>query len=161
NRVRNNETVLAIVNQIRPVYVDFLIPEEQFPAVQREMKNGQLTVIAAVPGKPNGASPGKLVFVDNAVDMVTEMIPFRARFPNAEETLWPGETINVTLTLGTLTNAVVVPSSSVQFGPTGPHLFVVSPDLVVEQRPVVICDRIGGETVLKSGVEAGERVIRS
>ena len=52
NSVRNYETVLAVVNQTRPTYVDFLVPEEQLPALQERMKNGVLDVTATIPGKP-------------------------------------------------------------------------------------------------------------
>src|SRR6185369_12683388 len=104
NSVKSEETTLAVVNQTRPTYADFLVPEEQLPAIQEQMKNGQLNVNAMIPGKPGKSAPGKLLFVDNAADPDTAMVALRARFANDDETLWPGETVEVTLTLATLTN---------------------------------------------------------
>lgn len=159
NSVRSYETVLAVVNQTRPTYVDFLVPEEQLPPLQERLKNGVLDVTATIPGNPGKSATGRLLFVDNVADTETAMVSVRARFANDDETLWPGETVEVTLTLATLTNAVVVPSSAVRLGLSGPYLLVVKPDLTVERRPVSAGNRAGGETIIASGLQAGERLI--
>jgi multidrug efflux system membrane fusion protein len=159
NSVRSYETVLAVVNQTRPTYVDFLVPEEQLPAIQERMKSGVLGVTAMIPGNLGKSATGKLLFVDNVADTETAMVSVRARFANDDESLWPGETVEVTLTLATLTNAVVVPSSAVRLGLSGPYLLVVKPDLTVERRPVTTANRAGGETIIASGLQAGERLI--
>src|SRR5437667_6586907 len=161
NSVRRNETILAVVNQTRPVYVDFLVPEDQLPAIREEMKNGELNVNATIPGNAGKSSTGKLLFIDNAADTETAMVAFRARFANDDEMLWPGETVDVTLTLATLTNAVVVPSSAVQLGMAGPFVLVVRPDLKVERRLVTTGNQFGKDIVIASGIEAGERLITS
>jgi multidrug efflux system membrane fusion protein len=159
NSVRSYETVLAVVNQTRPTYADFLVPEEQLPALQERLKNGVLDVTATIPGNPGKSATGRLLFVDNVADTETAMVSVRARFANDDESLWPGETVEVTLTLATLTNAVVVPSSAVRLGLSGPYLLVVKPDLTVERRPVSAGNRAGGETIIASGLQAGERLI--
>ena len=161
NSIRSNETTLAVVNQTRPVYVDFLVPEEQLPAIQERMRNGELNVNAMIPGNPGRSSMGKLLFVDNSADTDTSMVALRARFANDDETLWPGETVDVVLTLTTLTNVVVVPSSAVQVGLAGPFVLVVRPDLTVERRPVTTGNQFGKDTIIASGIEAGERLITS
>src|SRR5439155_2795803 len=71
NSIRSNETTLAVVNQTRPVYVDFLVPEEQLPAIQERMRNGELNVNAMIPGDHGKSSIGKLLFVDNAANKET------------------------------------------------------------------------------------------
>jgi len=161
NSIRSNETTLAVVNQNRPVYVDFLVPEEQLPAIQERMRNGELNVNAMIPGGHGKSSVGKLLFVDNTADTQTAMVAVRARFANDDEALWPGETVDVTLTLATLANVVVVPSSAVQVGLGGPYLLVVRPDLSVERRRVTVGDQFGKDTIIASGIEAGERLITS
>jgi multidrug efflux system membrane fusion protein len=118
-----------------------------------------LDVTATIPGGPGKSDTGRLLFVDNVADPETAMVSVRARFENADESLWPGETVEVTLTLATLTNAVVVPSSAVRLGLSGPYLLVVKPDLTVERRPVTTGNRAGGETIIASGLQAGERLI--
>jgi len=159
NSVRSNETTLAVVNQTRPVYVDFLVPEEQLPAIQEQMRNGALNVTAMIPRNPAKSAAGKLLFVDNSADTETAKVALRARFANDDEALWPGETVDAVLTLATLTNVVVVPSSAVQVGLAGPYLLVVRPDLIVERRPVTVGNRFGEETIIASGIASGEKLI--
>ena len=159
NSIRSNETTLAVVNQTRPVYVDFLVPEEQLPAIRERMSSGELNVKAMIPGNPGRYSMGKLLFVDNSADTDSSMVALRARFANDDETLWPGETVDVVLTLATLTNVVVVPSSAVQVGVAGPYLLVVRPNLTVERRAVTIDNQLGKETIIASGIASGEKLI--
>src|SRR5437667_4059255 len=159
--IRSNETTLAVVNQTRPAYVDFLVPEEQLPVIQERMRNGELNVNAMIPGDHGKSATGKLLFIDNAADTEPAMVALRARFANDDETLWPGETVDVTLTLATLTNAVVVPSSAVQLGMAGPFVLVVRPDLKVGRRLVTTGNQFGKDIVIASGIEAGERLIIS
>ena len=85
---------------------------------------------------------GELTFVDNAVDATTDMIQLRATFPNETSALWPGQFVEVELTLSDLTNAIVVPSQAVQTGQNGQFIYVVKTDptnaasQIVEERPV-------------------------
>jgi len=161
NAVRSNETILAVVNQMRPVYVDFSLSEEQLPAIQERMRNSELIVTARLPGNPTQSATGKLLFIDHAANTETAMVGLRASFANDDETLWPGETVDVTLTLDTLTNVVVVPSSAVQSGQAGPFVLVVRPDHKVERRLVTPGNQLGEFTIIASGIEAGERLILS
>lgn len=161
NLVKNNDTVLVVLNQTRPIYVDFSVPEQELPPIREHMANGRLKVEATVPGHETNSSAGELRLIDNTVDTATGTVPLRASFPNEEEVLWPGQFVNVTLTLATRTNAVVVPSQAVQVGQQGQYLFVVKPDLTVEMRPIVAGNRIGEETIIESGVHAGEKLVSS
>jgi hypothetical protein len=136
--------------------VDFLVPEEQLPAIQERMRNGELSVNATIPGNSSRSSTGKLLFVDNAADTETEMVALRAHFANDDETLWPDETVEATFTLATVANAVVVPSSAVRLGLAGNYIRVVRPDLIVERRPVTIGSPYEKETIVTSGIQAGE-----
>ena len=88
-------------------------------------------------------------------------VALRARSANDDETLWPGETVDVTLTLATFTNVLVVPSSAVQLGLAGPYVLVVRPDLKVERRLVTTGNHSAKDTIIASGIEAGERLIIS
>src|SRR5207247_520782 len=116
-------------------------------------------VEATVPGHETNTSVGELRLIDNAVDTTTGTVPLRASFANDGELLWPGQFVSVALTLATRSNAVVVPSQAVQVGQQGQYLFVVKSDLTVELRPIVAGSRIGEETVVESGVRAGEKLV--
>lgn len=159
NLVRVNETQLVTINQISPIYVSFAVPEEILPDVQRFMRSGNLTLEAAGPNNENQPSRGFLTFVDNTVDSTTGTIRLKGTFPNADKRLWPGQFVNVILTLSTETGAVVVGSQAVQTGQAGSFVFVVNNDLLVESRPVVVGRTYGGDVVIKKGLQAGERIV--
>ena len=160
NLVRANDTTpLVVINQVAPIYVTFGIPEAQLPDLKRYMRQGSLHVEARAPTDPGPASTGRITFVDNAVDQTTGTIKIKGTFSNADHRLWPGQFVNVVLTLTTQPNAVVVPSQAVQTGQTGQYVFVVKPDLTVESRPIVADRVVGAETVVKAGLTPGEKVV--
>ena len=159
NVVRANETPLVTINQISPLYVGFAVPEQTLPDIKKYMAAGNLRVEANPTNEEQGAVHGDLTFVDNAVDSNTGTIRLKATFANKERRLWPGQFVNVVMTLTRERGAVVVPSQAVQSGQSGPYVFVVKPDLSVESRPVVVGRTVGGEAVIAKGVRSGERVV--
>lgn len=161
NVVKNNDTVLVVLNQTRPIYVDFSVPEQELPRIREHATSAKLKVEARVPGDAALPSAGELAVINNTVDTDTGTILLRALFPNPDEHLWPGQFVNAALTLTTRTNAVVIPSSSVQVGQDGQYVFVVTPELTVEARPVVVGDRVGDETIINSGLRPGEKLVAS
>jgi multidrug efflux system membrane fusion protein len=100
-----------------------------------------------------------VTFLDNSVDANTGTIKLKGTFPNPGQRLWPGQFVNVFLTLNTFTNAVVVPSQAVQTGQNGQYVFVVTPDHKALSRPVSTGVSSGGMTVIRSGVQPGETVV--
>jgi membrane fusion protein, multidrug efflux system len=159
NLVKANDTMLVTINQISPIYVTFAVPEQELPAIQKYMAAGSLTVAANVPMAAGPPERGVLSFVDNAVDRATGTIRLKGTFANADRQLWPGQFVNVVLTLTTQPNAVVVPSQAVLSGQEGQHVFVVKPDLAVEYRPVSVGRSLDGETVITEGLQPEETVV--
>ena len=100
-----------------------------------------------------------MTFVDNSVDETTGTILLKATFPNEDNVLWPGQFVQVTLTLSELTNVVVVPSQAVQTGQNGQFIYVVNSDQTVAERPVKTGITFDGKTVVQSGVKNGETVV--
>jgi multidrug efflux system membrane fusion protein len=150
---------LVTITQLRPIYVTFTVPERHLADLRAAMAEGQVAVVATIPSQPQAPVTGTLTFIDNQVDVATGTISLKAKFANDDDRLWPGQFVNVTLTLGVQANAVVVPSVAVQVGPNGPYVFVIRQDSTVELR-LVKPDRIAGdETVIASGLAAGERVV--
>jgi len=159
NMVKNNDTILAVVNQTKPIYADFAVPERFVQDVRDAAARGHLRVEAATPQRSDQPAVGQLEAVNNQVDATTGTLMLRATFPNPDERLWPGQFLNVTLTLGQLTNALVVPSQAVQTSQEGEFVFVVKPDLSVEKRLISLGPVRAGETVIQNGVKAGETVV--
>jgi membrane fusion protein, multidrug efflux system len=161
NLVRVNDAApLVVINQVNPINVTFSVPEQHLGDLKRHMSSGTLSVDASFQSDDGRPEQGKLEFVDNAVDRSTGTIKLKAVFANTERRLWPGQFVNVALTLTTEPNAVVVPSEAVQVGPEGQHVFVVQPDKRVEVRPVTLGTTSGGEAVIRKGLAAGEQIVR-
>jgi multidrug efflux system membrane fusion protein len=158
NVVKAPDDTLLTINQIHPIYVVFAVPEQYLPEIKREMREKTLKVMATFQNM-DAPPQGELTFIDNAVDTTTGTIQLKATFPNEDNALWPGQFVQVALTLSELTNAIVVPSQAVQTGQDGDFIYVVKPDQIVEQRPVTIGITSQGGTVVQSGLKAGETVV--
>src|SRR6266849_6617778 len=159
NMVRANDAnPLVVINQVRPIYVNFAVPEQNLPEVRKYRAAGPLTV-ETLPDP--GASPvrGQLIFVDNAVDPSTGTIRLRAQFENADAALWPGQFVNVSLRLTEQVDAIVIPSPAVQNGPQGQYVYVVGPDLVADVRKITVLRTDGERTIVATGLQKGERVV--
>jgi len=150
---------LVTINQISPIYVAFGVPEQYLAEIRRQRAQSAPTIEAAPPGAGQARERGEVTFVNNTVDATTGMIQLKATFRNAERTLWPGQFVNIVLTLATERDVVVVPSQAVQTGQKGLYVFVVKPDLTVEARAVKTGRTVGRETVVESGLAPGERVV--
>src|SRR5216683_7843183 len=159
NMVRANDVnPLLVINQVRPIYVNFAVPEQNLPEVRKYRAAGPLTVETLL---DSGAPPvqGQLIFVDNAVDPSTGTIRLRAQFENADAALWPGQFVNVSLRLTEQVDAIVIPSPAVQNGPQGQYVYVVGPDLVAEVRKITVLRTDGERTIVATGLQKGERVV--
>ncbi|HEY2293942.1 MAG TPA: efflux RND transporter periplasmic adaptor subunit, partial [Thermoanaerobaculia bacterium] len=134
----NDAQPLVVINQIRPIYVSFSVPQAQLPEIERYRSAGRLTVEAV--SAEGGGTPqeGALSFIDNQIDRATGTILLKATFPNESRTLWPGQFTKVRLTLARQADAVVVPTQAVQTGQQGQYVYVVRPDQTVEPRTVQV-----------------------
>ena len=159
NEVKANDTALVVINQITPVYVDFSVPEQYLTEIKRYAARGKLAVKASIPQDDQHPAEGVLSFVNNLVDSGTGTILLKGTFPNPDRRLWPGQFVNVVLTLTERPNTVVVPTPAVQTGQQGQYVFVVKPDQTVELRPVSPGETVGADTVIEKGVAPGERVV--
>jgi multidrug efflux system membrane fusion protein len=158
-KARDETAQMVTLNQIQPIYASFSIPEQYLGDIKKFLAVGTLQVQAAPRGQDDSPVAGALSFVNNTVDPGTGMIQLKATFPNREGALWPGQFVNVILTLTTQPDAVVIPSQAVQTGQQGQYVYVVRPDSTVELRLVTIGRRMGGETVIEKGVSPGDKVV--
>ena len=155
----NGDTSLVVINQIEPAFVSFSVPEDRLAAIRRLSAAGKLMVRVTTKDAPDKPVSGALSVVDNTVDPTTGTIRLKATFANAGRVLWPGQFVNVNLTLDTISAAVVVPSEAVQAGQKGSFVYVVKADQSVEARIVTTGQIVDGKTVIASGLKAGETVV--
>jgi multidrug efflux system membrane fusion protein len=162
NLVKANDTAagtLVTINQVRPIYVQFSVPESHLSEIRARMAAGKITVKAQVPTEDRVAAEGTLTFINNAVDTATGTILLKATFTNDDDRLVPGQFINVSVELAVIAEAVVVPPAAVQVGQRGHYVFVVKADNTVELRLVRAGIRTEHAVVIEDGLKAGERVV--
>lgn len=176
----NDTTPLVVINRLSPVYVTFSVPGRLLSEVRRYQGLKPLPVTVRRSGGPAPAQAaasaeqapdpvapadkdtgetGTVTFIDNAVDPTTGTIKLKATFPNRNRSLWPGLFVQVSLTLTTNPNALVVPAIAVQTGQQGQFVYVVKEDQTVEVRPVRLDREVGNDAVIAQGLTAGERVV--
>jgi multidrug efflux system membrane fusion protein len=160
NLVRANDVnPLVVINQVRPIYVNFAVPEQNLPEVRQYMTRGPLEV-EVVPTDLQQQHPrGRLIFIDNAVDPSTGTIRLRAQFDNVEAALWPGQFVNISLQLYEQSNALIVPTQAVQSGPEGEYVYVIDAEMVAELRRVKVQRTDGDRSIIGEGVTKGELVV--
>ena len=160
NLIKANDVPLITINQIKPIYVAFSVPEQNLAEIKKYRVAGKsLKVEALPPNDTKAAEQGVLTFIDNTVDNTTGTILLKGTFSNKYRRLWPGQFVNVRLVLTTQPNAIVVPAQAVQTGQQGQYVFVIKPDLTVEARPVMVNRTINNDMIIDKGLKAGERVV--
>jgi multidrug efflux system membrane fusion protein len=146
---------LVTIEQIKPVYASFAIPERHLALLRARGKAPPVRI------RPSGGGEvaGVVDFVDNAVDPTTGTILLKARIANDDEALWPGQIVDVTVALAEREKAVVVPTAAISQGQQGDYLFVVKADKTVELRTVKVDQVRGDEALVATGLVAGETVV--
>jgi len=163
NLAKENDAALVQILQTTPVYVSFAVPEDLLPEVRRYNASSPLLVHALTADQKE--TTGTLKFIDNSVDTTTGTIRLKASFDNAQRALWPGQFVNVRATLSMERGRVVVASRTVQTGPDGKYVWVVSPgDSTVAMRPVQVARLFtpAGQqemAVIQTGLQSGEQVV--
>lgn len=164
NMVKANDTnPLVVINQVRPIFATFSVPEQNLPLIRSQMARGTLGVEVSPPSSDRAAgkvlATGTLTFVDNTVDQSTGTIKLKARFENKDGALWPGQFVTVSLRLAEQNDALVVPTQAVQTGPKGQFVFVVKEDMSTEVRPVVVERTDGANSIIAKGLAKSEQVV--
>jgi multidrug efflux system membrane fusion protein len=150
---------MVTITQLRPIYVTFTVPERHLGDLRAALTSERLPVVVTAPSAPQNPIAGRVTFIDNQVDAATGTISLKATFANDDARLWPGQFVNVTVTLGVQANALAVPSAAIQVGQSGPYVFVIKPDSTVELRLVSVDRTVTGKTVIAEGLAAGDRVV--
>jgi membrane fusion protein, multidrug efflux system len=160
NMIKANDTpFLVSINQVQPIYATFTVPEQNLADIKGYSRGNRLRVQAFIPNDPRGPATGWLSFIDNTVDQATGTIKLKSEFANTDRRLWPGQFVDVVLTLAQQPKAIVVPSQALQNGQQGQFVFVIKSDMTVETRPVTIDRSTDGQAVIAKGLAAGEQVV--
>jgi membrane fusion protein, multidrug efflux system len=155
----NDNTVLVMITEVKPIFVSFTLPQETLDDVMENHRKTPLDVRAYSGDGKKQLAEGKLTLIDNMIDQATGTIRLKARFDNQDERLWPGEFVNVRLILATRRGATTVPAQTVQDGPNGHYAYIIKPDDTVERRAVEIASIQDGIAVVTKGLSPGERIV--
>lgn len=153
------DTGLVVITQVQPIAVLFTMPQQQLQRINRALAAGALKVEAVDADGKTVLDTGVLQVVDNQVDQTTGTVRLKAEFANARVQLWPGQFVNVRLLVETLRQVVVVPTPAIQRGPNGPFAYVVGGEDRVAIRPVEVALQTEADSIIKSGIAAGDRVV--
>lgn len=153
----NDSAALVVIRQLRPIYVSFSVPEHWLARIRR--RNAADPLAVQVTSRGGASATGKLSFIDNTVDTTTGTIRMKATFANDDDALWPGQFMQVVLTLGQQPDALVVPSEAVETGQNGAYVFVLGADNTVSRREITVGRPVGDDVVIDEGLHAGEKVV--
>jgi multidrug efflux system membrane fusion protein len=153
-------TGFVVITQIAPIDVEFAIPQDRVPEIQARLADGaQLPVGAWDRARTKRLDAGTFSTLDNQVDTTTGTVKAKARFANADGTLFPNQFVNVRLLLRTINNAVVVPVTALRHGPNGDFVYVVNEDKTVALRNVTRGEAGVDNVAIATGLELGEQVV--
>jgi multidrug efflux system membrane fusion protein len=161
NLVSSTDTTgIIIINQITPIAVTFTIPEGDFQRLANASDGFRRPLVTQALSQETNMplGQGELSITDNHVDPNTGTVQMKAKFANEKRSLWPGQFINVRLTVQTLSKAMTVPSAAVNQGPNGPFVFVVNNDKAA-MRPVQVITTQDATAVIKTGLQPGDTVV--
>jgi multidrug efflux system membrane fusion protein len=155
----NDNTPLVMITEVKPIFVSFTLPQDNFDDLREGQNKTPLGVYAYSGDGKKQLAEGKLTLIDNAIDQATGTIHLKARFDNDDERLWPGEFVSLRVILSTRRDVATVPSQTVQDGPDGHYAYIIKPDNTVERRAVEVASIQDGIAVVTKGLASGERVV--
>ena len=155
----NDPSPLTVLTLIRPAAVGFTLPQNNLLDMREAMLRGPVATTALDQDDRQQLAQGELSVLDNQVDQSTSTIRLKARFPNGDERLWPGEFVRIHVLVETRQNALTTPSLALQRGPQGFYVWVVKPDDTAESRDVDAMPVDAGVTIVTKGLSPGERVV--
>jgi multidrug efflux system membrane fusion protein len=154
----NAATSLVVINATQPVLVSFSVPQQELQKIREQQRKAPLNVEVRRGGKAEILATGTLAFIDNTVDTQTGTIRMKARIPNQDEIIWPGELVELRLILEVQTDALVIPESALQPGQNGAFVYIVE-NGKAQLKTVTVARQSGSQIVLASGLAAGQQVI--
>jgi multidrug efflux system membrane fusion protein len=160
----NDANGIAVITQVSPIDVQFAIPQDRVPEVQQGLnqggKNAKMTVVALDRTRATVLDEGSFYALDNQVDVQTGTVKAKARFRNAELTLFPSQFVNVKMLLRTIQGAVVIPVNALRNSSSGDYVYVLDPQArTVAMRKVKRGQATVDKVQIVSGLQAGEQVI--
>jgi membrane fusion protein (multidrug efflux system) len=100
----NNGTVITTLQSVKPLKLEFSIPEKYVPYVQNNMEVSFKVV------QNNAIYKAKVYARDPKIDQSTRTVKIRAIYPNTDGKLFPGSFTDVTIPIGGQQKGIMIPS---------------------------------------------------
>jgi len=161
----NQETALATIRALDPIYVDLTQSSTQLLQLRKllgtqGMESGSRRVRLKLEDGTDYSETGTLKFQEVAVDQATGSVTLRAQFPNPRGVLLPGMYVRAVLDDAVNTAALLAPQQSISRDARGEAIaMVVGKNNQVEQRSVITGRAIGNDWLVVSGLSSGDRLI--
>lgn len=152
-------TGLVTLTQLKPISIIFTLPSTDIPNVQSAIASGEASVDAYDAANTHKLDHGSLMLIDNQVDASTGTVRLKASFPNDGKNLWPGSFVNIHLTVAIRHDAVTVPLTAVQQGPSGTFVYVVDANHVVSAREIKAGQSREDKVLIDQGLSGDETVV--
>jgi membrane fusion protein (multidrug efflux system) len=159
----NPGDAIVSLQSLDPIFVDFLLPQQQLAQVQTGLPVRVVT--DALPGE---VVDGKITAINPQVDSATRNIRIQATIPNAEERLRPGMFVNVAVVLPAKTKVLCIPATAVLYAPYSDSVFVVEEKTdeksgkagkAVRQQFAQLGEKRGDFVAIVSGLKEGDTVV--
>ena len=163
-------TVIATLQDLSSLYVDFYIPEHSVPRVA--LGQAVQVEVSAYPGEQ---FPGSISAINPKVENSTRNVLVRATLANPDGKLLPGMFTSLNVLLPNPAPQIVVPESAITYTLYGNSVYAVAEKktdagevekdadgkslLIAERRFVETGERRGGLVLVSKGLKAGEQVV--
>ena len=155
----SQNTSLVTITQVKPIFVNFTVPQDRADEIRRNQAAAALVVTAYASDDQTALGQGTVTLIDNQIDAATGTLRLKAQFENADERLWPGEFVNARLVLSNRAASITMVQRAVMQGASGYFVYVVKPDNTVSRRVVEVAGMQDGTAIIKSGVQIGDRIV--
>jgi multidrug efflux system membrane fusion protein len=152
-------TGLVVITQIQPITVVFTLPEDQLPAIVKQMRAGARLTVEAYDRGMTKIAQGWLETIDNQIDPTTGTVKLRANFDNRDGALFPNEFINAKLLVQEKRGVTLIPTAAVQRNSQRTYVFFVKPDSTVTVRTITLGTTEGDDSEVTSGLKPGDEVV--
>jgi membrane fusion protein (multidrug efflux system) len=164
----NQDSALATITQLDPIYVDMTQPSADLLRSRRAVASGK--VIVPKPGElpvtlviddlgHEYDHEGRVQFAEVMVKETTGSVTVRAVFPNPDHELMPGLFVRGIVNQGTVENAFLVPQAALVRGSDGqPFVWLIGANDQITRQPVIAGRAIGQSWLVTEGLSDGDRV---
>jgi len=152
---------LLIITEIQPIAVIFTLPQDQLPQVFDKLRKGSSNLAVEAFDRDNTAkiASGKLLTIDNQIDVTTGTYKLKAVFNNEDSSLFPNQFVNTHLLVDTRHNLSLIPLAALQRGPQGTYVYVVAGENTVKIHNVTVAQTNGGVIGVSAGLQPGDLVV--